>query len=750
MTRTENALTKNKSAAILEWLLLFTMGVYLICLCVYNSTYVLPTYTFPDRPVFRLILCAATVLALGKMTLTGLWNIRTGLLILIAAVFFLAYRTGRELFLLMIPVLMAGTAGMDYRKALKVYTAAIGSFLAVTILCSFTGIIPNLVFVGGGRFRSSWGIAYPTDFAALVLFLVLMLWLVWEKMPDGLAVLSILLALWIAISITDSRTSALSCLMFLMIILCRQLSCLEGLQKKRISRADKGIQLLLVFSFILFAAVFWGVLALFVRGVQPAIAFDRVFSGRFAMTSEVLRDQGISALGSNYPQVGLGGTTIQARTYYFLDCSYAMLLIRYGWALSVITTVIWTGMGMRAYRAGDRKLLCAMTVIAFHAMSEHHFLDAQYNVLLVLPFAEIPLKKEQITREKGLSTRIRENWAAICCGSAQLLTIVLVAPLGLNRLRTVFDIWGMDSSKSEIRAILWCATLLLAVGTTAATLCLLASRLQKRQRLRREGLAVLILSLTVLVGMIQTDSHTIRLANESGQIAPEKAEAMQRILDSARGKVVANEKPELIHLHYPGISRSIWYGQDLARQKRTSVVVNLREDNIAFSKKGFQFTQISPDEAIFSNDPSAIMGLTKAGYEWTAYDAAVREVDLKKLAQFNGLDVTEQGSIILENGQRLSHGPYLDFYTGTYQVTFDLKSDIGTELGEPLCSVYVVTLDGKSLAENTIETESLNLDGTCSVEVAFKTTDIRYLQFPVFPTAEYTIEVTGIHYQRIG
>ena len=116
----------------------------------------------------------------------------------------------------------------------------------------------------------------------------------------------------------------------------------------------------------------------------------------------------------------------------------------------------------------------------------------------------------------------------------------------------------------------------------------------------------------------------------------------------------------------------------------------------------------------------------------------------------HSLRLTEQGSIVLKNGQKLRHGPYMDFYTGTYRITFDLKSDIGTELGEPLCSVYVVTLDGKSLAENTIETESLNLDGTCSVEVAFKTTDIRYLQFPVFPTAEYTIEVTGIHYQRIG
>ena len=114
---TENAWTKQKASALLEWLFLLVTAIYLVCQCVYQSTYVLPSYTFPDRPVFQLILCAAAVLALGKTALNGLWNFRTGLLALTAAGFFLAYRTGRELFLLMIPVLMfpADDSGADGR-----------------------------------------------------------------------------------------------------------------------------------------------------------------------------------------------------------------------------------------------------------------------------------------------------------------------------------------------------------------------------------------------------------------------------------------------------------------------------------------------------------------------------------------------------------------------------------------------------------------------------------------------------------
>ena len=750
MTRTESALTKNKSAVILEWLFLFVTGIYLVCQCIYQSTYVLPTYTFPDRPVFQLILCTAAALALGKTILTGLRNIRTALLALTAVVFFLAYRTGRELFLLMIPVLMAGTAGMDYRKTLKVYAVAVGSFLAVTILCSFTGVIPNIIFAGSGHFRSSWGIAYPTDFASLVLFFVMMLWLAWEEMPAGLAVLSAALSLWIALSIAESRTSSLCGLLFLAFILYHLGSGHLKPAKSSRSKLGNGIQFLMAFSFVIFAAAYFLAVLLYAKGTKIGVALDRLFSYRLYLTLMILRDQGISAFGSNYPQVGLGGITIQSEAYYFLDSSYAMLLIRYGWMSFLTTAVLWTAMGMRAYRAGERKLLCVMTVIAFHAMSEHHFPDVQYNMLLALPFAAIPLQKDPIAGEKRISERIRENWAAICCGAALLLTIILAAPSGLSRLRTVFDIWGTDSSRGELRAVLWCAILLLAVGTAAGTLCRLVSRVQKRQRQSRKILAVLTLSVTVLIGMILTDSSVIRLADESGQIAPEKAEALELLLNSASGKVVANKEPELMRRHYPGISRAVWYGQELARQQNLSVIVSLEEEGIVFSRQGFQFTQIGPDEAIYSDDPSAIKALAEAGYEWTAYDAAVREVDLKALAEFNELEPTERGSLVLKDGERLSHGPYLDFYSGTYRVTFELKSDTCTEPGEPLCSVYVVTLEGKSMAETTIGAEELNHNGSCSAELVFDTSNIRYLQFPVFPAAGQTIEVTGIHYQRIG
>ena len=749
MTHRGNELTKRKSAEMIEWLFLLVTGFYLICQCIYNSTYVLPAYTFPDRPVFLVILCAAALPALGKI-LAGLRNIRTVLIAVTAAVFFFAYRTGRELFLLMIPVLAAGASGMEYRKVLKLYAASVGSFLAVTILCSFTGVIPNIVYSGGGRFRSSWGIAYPTDFASLVLFFVMTLWLSRERMPTALAILSALLSLWISLMIAGSRTSALCSLLFLVFILYHLISFRIRRRKKRPLKLSKVVLLLMAFSFVIFGAAYFFAVWLYAQGTKVGTAFDRLFSYRLYMTLMILRDQGISAFGSNYPQVGLGGITIESEAYYFLDSSYAMLLIRYGWVPFLTVAALWTGMGFRAYRAGDQKLLCIMTVIAFHAVSEHHFPEVQYNMLLILPFSSITQQKDPLPDNSKFKERLWKNLAAVCCAAILLAGAVQAAPPVLDRLRTVFDLRGTDSAQGEIRAILWCAFLLLAAGTSGWLLCLQAGRLQKRQGWNGKTLAGIALGFTVLFGMMLADSHVIRQADESGQINPEKAEALERILETAGGKVVVNREPELMRRHFPGISRSVWYGQDLARQENISAVVDLEEDNIVFQRMGFRFTQISPDDAVYSNDPSVIEGLTEAGYRWTTYDAAVREVDLGAFAELNELSLTEEGSVVLEDGKRLNHGPYLDFYAGTYRITFELKADGSTESDEPLCSFHVATLEGQSLAGKTIVAKNLSPDGTCTAELIFETSDIRYLQFPVFPAAGQSVEVTEIHYQRIG
>ena len=262
-----------------------------------------------------------------------------------------------------------------------------------------------------------------------------------------------------------------------------------------------------------------------------------------------------------------------------------------------------------------------------------------------------------------------------------------------------------------------------------------------------------LLSLLVLLGMGISDSRVIHAAEQAEWITSEEDKTCLLLSNIANGKVYADERPELMYRRFPGFRRSLWYGNDMARLKNVSVVVNLHEDRISFERQEFQFTQISPEHAVYSNDADVIEAMSNAGYTWTEFDTAVRDVDLRDLAGFNDIELNNRGGISLENGRKLRHGPYLDFYAGAYQICFDLKidkisKDPSSEAGENNCMVFVSTHDGKILAQDTLEAQSFERDGTATAELSFETDGIRYVQFPIFPADGQTLEVTRIYYRR--
>ena len=170
-----------------------------------------------------------------------------------------------------------------------------------------------------------------------------------------------------------------------------------------------------------------------------------------------------------------------------------------------------------------------------------------------------------------------------------------------------------------------------------------------------------------------------------------------------------------------------------------------------FADMGFLFTQISDEKGVYSSDSKVASAMTEDGFTWTDFDTTKRETDLQQLAELNGLELSEEGSIFLEDGERLNHGPYLDLFRGQYAVTFDLRAESAADEGEPVCRIRLTEHGGvNALAETTVDTSALKPDGSGTIELRFYTTGSRRVQFMVFPENSSAIEVTGIHYQKIG
>ena len=96
---------------------------------------------------------------------------------------------------------------------------------------------------------------------------------------------------------------------------------------------------------------------------------------------------GFSLFGKYFVMVGLGSTTAHPGFYNFIDVSYCNILLRFGVLPLMFLVVSYMFLIRRFIKLEEYRLIYIMVVIALHCMVEHHYLDACYNIFLLLMFA---------------------------------------------------------------------------------------------------------------------------------------------------------------------------------------------------------------------------------------------------------------------------------------------------------------------------------------------------------------------------
>ena len=144
--------------------------------------------------------------------------------------------------------------------------------------------------------------------------------------------------------------------------------------------------------------------------------------------------------------------------------------------------------------------------------------------------------------------------------------------------------------------------------------------------------------------------------------------------------------------------------------------------------------------------------MTEKGYQWTDYDAVERIIDLQKMADLNGFQLSDTGSILLKDGDALRAGPFLDLYRGEYEVDFCLKAvSEQIEQGSPVCMLRICDYYGENVyAEENIDSSKFLNGVECRTTLRFFTMSSRSLRFQVIPSENMALEVTGICYRKTG
>lgn len=287
-----------------------------------------------------------------------------------------------------------GYLGIDYMKIIRTYLIAVGTTLAIIVVSALFGVIENLTYSKDGHTRLAMGTIYPTDYASLVLFLLMYLWVVLKKVPDwGLLILPIT-SFMIAWKVTYSVTSMICSMLFFGAILYHILDnrvLSKHLPLRNVS--DWGMTLVVVGSAVLMVCL----LMLYEPTKKWILQLDRMLSYRLRYASAGLRTYSLHPFGTRFEMIGAGGaasTGTWRPEYNFIDCSYLLVLIRYGYLLLLSIVAIWVVGIHIAQRAGDRRLALVMVLIALHSISEHHIIEMNYCITIAMPLVDYGIYKQ--------------------------------------------------------------------------------------------------------------------------------------------------------------------------------------------------------------------------------------------------------------------------------------------------------------------------------------------------------------------
>ena len=370
-------------------------NIYLLCFGVYFVYCFLRTTVIPlpvvlinamkySAPVFGIIICSKLLIFdvdTKRDLLTVLLQLLVGLGVTAASTCI-----GELCDLTVYWLLLIGARNVDFRLiARTALSISLPMLISVTVL-SVCGVLNDLVYVVNETSRHSFGIIYPTDYAAHWFFCGALWFLLrngrlkWYELAVFVALTAFLFVFCEA---------KLDCICMLLLTAAGLLLNYKWAQKA-VLRVRWGF----VPCFLIFAAAAFGISIMYsshapLREYLEA-SFNTVHS-RFRIAHEMLLQHPFSLFGESMAEIGNGGSLValSEKEYTFIDISYIKIYIRCGAVVFAGLMALLTRFVFTRAAAKDAAALTVMAIVALNCMMAHHLIDFAYNVPLLMLFAQL-------------------------------------------------------------------------------------------------------------------------------------------------------------------------------------------------------------------------------------------------------------------------------------------------------------------------------------------------------------------------
>ncbi|MDM8261051.1 polymerase [Limosilactobacillus vaginalis] len=301
--------------------------------------------------------------------------------------------------LLLMLILIFSAKNVNFNLLIKAYFKVIVSLIIAVMIFSLLGFIDNLTYYRNSIARHSFGIDYPTDFAAYVFSAILAYCYVYFKKLNYLHYILIIIIALLVNYFTNARLDTIVIILVVPIMIIAK----RAQNGKKVSK--------------IIAAHFWTVYPLLsFIAIYATYFFDptnkiyrfanNLLSGRLYYGKLAFQKYGFSIFGQNVIERGWGSSTghklmnsISAGNYFYIDSSYIRLAVIYGVIMLILLLFIVLVISIRETSLSEYILPGILLLLSISALIDQHFLEVACNPYLVALLSTINrrnLKNENI------------------------------------------------------------------------------------------------------------------------------------------------------------------------------------------------------------------------------------------------------------------------------------------------------------------------------------------------------------------
>jgi len=228
--------------------------------------------------------------------------------------------------------------------------------------------------------RHSYGIQYPTDFAAHLFYIVMAASVLYrDKLKTfGVVWLSALVA-FCAYMTANAQTTTLCLIGFC--VLC----IFENVLHKYMPHIEK----LLRWTPVVCAGIYLSLAYVYEEHIVWVEKINQLLTKRLMYGKIAFEWYDIKLFGQDVYEQGFGNGFEVTGPYFFLDNSYIKILLEYGLFAFVIVLLMLILISKKAVNRNKNIIVLVLVSISIHSFMEHHLINIAYNPMIFALFATL-------------------------------------------------------------------------------------------------------------------------------------------------------------------------------------------------------------------------------------------------------------------------------------------------------------------------------------------------------------------------